>query len=134
MLLVLILLSYNMYMEKRGFSLIEIVIAIFVASAIFSAAIPLIFNTITANRASRLRLNAYEAAQKEIESIKNQDITTFNSKSFTPSGIPGGQGMLTINKQFPDLADVKSNVTWNFKGKAESVEVRTYIYGAIETQ
>lgn len=132
MLLVLFFLGYNIYMTRRGFSIIEILIALFVASAVFSAAVPLIFNTISANRAAKLKLNAYQAAQNEIENLKNQNISTFETGSFTVTGVPNATGTLTVTKPEEDLADIKSQVTWVYRGKTENVELRTYIFGVAE--
>lgn len=118
-------------MKKGGFSLLEIVIALFITAAVFSAVVPLIFNTISANRSAKIKLNAYQSAQNEIELLKNQDITSMTNHSFIPSGVPNGSGNVTISNPQPDLASVNSRVSWVFRGKSEVIELKTYIYGEV---
>jgi prepilin-type N-terminal cleavage/methylation domain-containing protein len=119
---------------KRGFSLIEIIIALFVASAVFASVIPLIFNTISANRAAKLKTIAYEAAQKEIEATKNQDISALTTHSVTVPGIPNCVNCLNVKVTMTsaDFALIESTVTWTFKAKQEKVELKTYKYQAAQ--
>lgn len=119
-------------MKKEGFSLIEIIIALFVASAIFSAALPLIFNTISANKLARLKVNAYQAAQREIENIKTTPLSELQTHSFTAEGVPDSTSTLSVTLNDPELAEITSRVAWNFRGKDEVVQLKTYLYGAAE--
>ena len=123
--------------RKSGFTIIEIVIALVICAAIFSAVLPLIFDSITSNRGTKLKLTAYEAASREIESLREQKVSSLISPSSTPysiSGIPGAIGNLSVNKALGDekIAAVKSVVTWIYRGKSERVELNTYFYGSTE--
>ncbi len=123
--------------KKAGFTIIEIVIALVICAAIFSAVLPLIFNSITSNRGTKLKLIAYEAASREIESLREQKVSSLISPSNTPfaiNGIPGAIGNLSVNKALGDekIAAVKSVVTWTFRNKNERVELNTYFYGSTE--
>jgi type II secretory pathway pseudopilin PulG len=112
--------------------MIELVIALFVSATIFAGVLPLIFNAINNNKVNKLKINAYEAAEKELEIVKSQDFSVLTTHTFTANGIPGGNGNLTVTKVYPDLADVTSKVSWTFNGRNQEVELRTYIYGNSE--
>ena len=123
--------------KKSGFTIIEIVIALVICAAIFSAVLPLIYNSITSNRSTKLKLLAYEAASREIESLREQKVSSLISPSNTPftvEGIPGAIGNISVNKALGDekIAAVKSVITWTFKSKSERVELNTYLYGSTE--
>ncbi|MEI7690231.1 MAG: type II secretion system protein [bacterium] len=123
--------------KKSGFTIIEIVIALVICAAIFSAVLPLIYNSITSNRGTKLKLLAYEAASREIESLREQKVSSLISPSNTPftvEGIPGAIGNISVNKALGDekIAAVKSVITWTFKSKNERVELNTYLYGSTE--
>lgn len=123
--------------RKSGFTIIEIVIALVICAAIFSAVLPLIFNSITSNRGTKLKLIAYEAASREIESLREQKVSSLispSSTSFSIDGIPEAIGNLSVNKALGDekIAAVTSVVTWTYRGKNERVELNTYFYGSTE--
>lgn len=130
-------LMYNNYMNaraKKGFTYIELIIVLFIATTIFSGILPLIFKTITANKAAKLKLIAYESAHQEIENIRGQDISTLSNHNFAVAGISGATGSFTIDKNIDgqertDIAKVNSKISWTFKGKTENIEVNTYLYG-----
>ena len=123
--------------KKSGFTIIEIVIALVICAAIFSAVLPLIYNSITSNRSTKLKLIAYEAASREIEALREQKVSSLISPSNTPfsvEGIPGAIGNIHVVKALGDekIAAVTSSVTWTFKEKNERVELNTYLYGSTE--
>ena len=123
--------------NKCGFTIIEIVLALAVCAAIFSAVLPLLYNATTSNRNTKLRLLAYEAASREIESLREQKVASLVSPSnipFVVTNIPGAVGNIYIIKALGDekIAAVTSSVDWIFKGKAERVEINAYLYGSTE--
>lgn len=124
-------------MIKRGFSLIEVIIALSISAVVFTATIPLIYNTITSNRLAKLKFYAYQAAHKEIEKYKNVNISQFQTHAFTVSEIPSDPtytttGELIVNLPHEDLAEITSRVTWTYRGKNEVAEIKTFIYGVAE--
>lgn len=132
---VLIHLSKNK--SKSGFTFIELLISLSIIAIIFSAVLPLIFNSITANRGTKLKLIAYEAASQEIENLREQKVSSLVSPShtaFTVSEVPGAVGDIYINKALGDekIAAVTSTVTWTYHGKSEKIELNTYLYGSTE--
>jgi prepilin-type N-terminal cleavage/methylation domain-containing protein len=123
--------------QKKGFTFIEILISLSIMAIIFSAVLPLIFNSITSNRGTRLKLLAYEAASREIENMREQKVSSLVSPShvaFTVDGVPGAVGDIYVNKALGDekIAAVTSKVTWTYRGKSEKVELNTYLYGSTE--
>lgn len=123
--------------KKSGFTIIEIVIALAISAAIFTAVLPLLYNSITSNRGTKLKLLAYEAASREIEALREQKVSSLVSPSSTPftvEDIPGAIGNISVNKDLGDekIAAVTSVITWTFKGKEERVELNTYLYGSTE--
>jgi len=123
--------------KKSGFTIIEIVIALAISAAIFTAVLPLLYNSITSNRSTKLKLLAYEAASREIEALREQKVSSLVSPSSTPftvEDIPGAIGNISVNKDLGDekIAAVTSVITWTFKGKEERVELNTYLYGSTE--
>ena len=118
---------------KKGFSLIELVIVISVVGIIFSGVLPLIFKTTTLNRSAQLKLNAYEAAQQEIENLQGENIGSLENYTFNPSGIPGSVGRVIVDKTIGgstnNFASVTSRVSWVFQNKNEQIELKTYFYG-----
>lgn len=124
-------------LEKKGFSYIEVVMAITLSAVIFTAVLPLLFNTITKNRDTRYRLIAYEAASNEIERLREQKISSLvapNTLSFDIPEIPDSTGTITVTKALGDqkIASVNVKVLWPYKGKNIDVELNTYLYGSTE--
>jgi prepilin-type N-terminal cleavage/methylation domain-containing protein len=120
--------------NKSGFTFIEIVIALVVCAIIISTVVPLISNSITQNRSTKLKLLAYEAASQEIENLREQKVSSMVSPSHTPftvASIPGSTGDIYVNKALGDekIAAVTATITWTFHGKNEMIELKTYLYG-----
>lgn len=123
--------------RKRGFSYIEVIFALVVAAAVFSAVLPLLQNTITKNRQTRLKLIAYEAASGQIENLREHKISSLVAPShtaFSVPDIPGSTGDVYITKTLGDqkIAKVQVTVNWTLSGKQESVVLNTYLYGSTE--
>lgn len=123
--------------KKKGFSYIEVVFALVISATIFTAILPLIMNSISKNRDTRLRLIAYEAASNEIEKLRESKISSLVAPShtaFVVDGIPGSVGDVFVEKNLGDqrIASVKVNITWTDKGKQKNVDLNTYLYGSTE--
>jgi len=123
--------------KRKGFSYIEVVLAVTISAAIFTAVFPLLFATITKNRDTRLRLIAYEAASNEIEKLRESKISSLvapNHIAFDVPEIPGAIGDVHITKSLGDqkIASVDVTVNWTFNNKVQQTEIKTYLYGSIE--
>jgi type II secretory pathway pseudopilin PulG len=124
-------------LQKKGFSYIEVVMAVTLSAVIFTAVLPLLFNTITKNRDTRYRLVAYESASNEIEKLREQKISSLvapNTLSFDIPEIPDSVGTVNITKTLGDekIASVNVMISWDYKGKSNEVELNTYLYGSTE--
>ena len=122
---------------KRGFSYIEVIFALVISAAIFSAVLPLITNTINRNRDTRLRLIAYEAASNQIEDLREHKISSLVAPShdaFDIPDIPGSTGDVYVTKPLGDqkIAQVQVTVNWSLSGKTQQVVLNTLIYGNTE--
>lgn len=124
-------------MKKKGFTYIEVVMAVTISAMIFSAVFPLLFATITKNRDTRLRLVAYEAASNEVEKLRESKISSLvapNHIPFDVPEIPGSVGDVYVTKTLGDqkIASVDVTVRWTFRNKQQVAEIKTYLYGSIE--
>lgn len=124
-------------MHKKGFTYIEVIMALTISAAIFSAVLPLLFNTISKNRDTRYRLIAYEIATNEIEKLREQKISSLvapNTIAFDTTEIPNSTGEVNITKPLGDskIAAINIRVTWPFKNKNHNIELNTYLYGSTE--
>jgi type II secretory pathway pseudopilin PulG len=88
--------------KKRGFTLLELVIA--TAIFVFTAAgiLSLVISCIILNEINRNTLVAYTAIQSKMEEIKSQPfdgVNAYNGQIFDLSGFPvgDGKGMVTVN-------------------------------------
>jgi len=124
-------------LKKKGFTYIEVVMAVTISAMIFSAVFPLLFATITKNRDTRLRLVAYEAASNEVEKLRESKISSLvapNHIPFDVPEIPGSVGDVYVTKTLGDqkIASVDVTVRWTFRNKQQVAEIKTYLYGSIE--
>jgi len=123
--------------RHRGFSYIEVVMALTVTAVVFSAVLPLLENTINKNRDTRLRLVAYEAASNQVEELRDTKVLSLIDGSHIPFSIPeipGSTGDVYITKTLGDqtIAKVDVTVNWSFSGKTQKAEITTYLYGSTE--
>lgn len=124
-------------LRKKGFSYIEVVMAVTLSAVIFTAVLPLLFATITKNRDTRLRLIAYEAASNEIEKLRETKISSLVAPNHIPFDIPEipeSVGDVYITKPLGDqkIASVEVTINWTFNKKDQKAEMKTYLYGSIE--
>ena len=122
---------------KRGFSYIEVLFALTLTAVIFTAVMPLLSNTITKNRDTRLRLIAYEAASNQVEELRDTKVLSLVAPShipFTIPDIPSSVGDVFITKTLGDqkIATIDVTVKWTFQNKAQTVEIKTFLYGSTE--
>jgi len=123
--------------DKKGFSYIEVIMAITISAVIFTAVLPLLENTITKNRDTKLRLVAYESASNEIEKLRESKVSSLAAPNHIPFDIPeipGSTGDIYVTKPLGDqkIASVDVTVSWVFQNKPQKAEIRTYLYGSTE--
>ncbi|HEY3266290.1 MAG TPA: prepilin-type N-terminal cleavage/methylation domain-containing protein [Armatimonadota bacterium] len=132
---------------RRGFTLIEVIIATLVASIGLLSAFYLTAQGTSMNADSKLVMAAHLAAQQKIEMVRNTAFASIASATFDPNGLgsggtslPGATGVVTVGGHPGDangeLKDVTVVVKWKDRGGANrSVAVATVIgKGGIDPQ
>lgn len=123
--------------SKKGFTIPEIIVALFIISTIFAGVLPLLYNSINNNKEGRMRLLAYEALNQHLEEMREEKVSSLlapNHILFTIDSIPNGQGDIYVTKPFADqrIARLDCTVNWSFQDKNHSITVNTYIYGGTQ--
>jgi type II secretory pathway pseudopilin PulG len=123
--------------SRKGVSYLEVILALTIAAVFFTAVLPLIFNSITKNRDTKLRLIAYEEASNQIEQLRQEKISSLvapTDTTFTIPAIPGATGHIILKKLLGDqkIASVRVTVDWTFNKRSAHEEINTYLYGSTE--
>lgn len=117
--------------NKNGFTIIELLITLIFLTTIISGIIPLLTKAISANKNSKNKLYAYQAASSEIEDMRNTDYTSIATHNFSVPGVTGAQGTVTVTDVIDGSAQTgilkaTATVSWTFKDKNENVNIVTY--------
>jgi prepilin-type N-terminal cleavage/methylation domain-containing protein len=120
---------------KRGFTIIELLVALVVMAIMFAGLLPLISKSVNANKDQRLRLVAYELASQRLEEYRERKIPSLLPGTITenPAELPNATLTISVSKpKAPDqtLALVSVDVTWSFNGRNQNVLLKTYLYGS----
>jgi len=124
----------------RGFTLIELIVAISILGILSISVISLFSNSINANRRSNLKTKAVTAAQNKIEQLRNEEfsnIKNYHNQTFSVNEI-AGSGIIELlpndwNKNGliedyeENLLKLKITVFWNQNKKNEQLSLATYI-------
>ncbi len=113
----------------------EIIILVVVASIFILGVLPLITENMVGNNESKTRLQAYESAQQELETLRNTSFDSLASGTFSvPSSIPGGNGVITISNDIngdgqaeTNIVKAKVDVNFTEKNQNETVTLTTLI-------
>jgi len=116
----------------HGFSVIELLIVIVFLTTIVSGIIPLFAKAISTNKASRNKLYAYQAANAEIENMRNTSFSNLADHSFSVPGVAGSSGTVVVTNVIdgsPETGILKATVvvSWPYKSKTENITLVTYI-------
>lgn len=118
--------------NQAGFSIIEILFSLFMLAIIISGLVPLLTKAISTNQQSKNKLYAYQAANAELENIRNTSFLDINDYPFSIPTISSSQGNVVISDEIDgiietDILKATVTVTWTFKSKQETVELITYV-------
>lgn len=119
---------------KSGFTLMEILIILFVVGIMISGIIPLFLNVITANKSANYYSTAYRLADSKIEELRSLPFEDIDAAAGTESapGLPDDSEILiTVNNNInggaqTDIREVEVTINWNFKS-AKSHSISTLI-------
>ena len=138
-------------MDKKGFTIIEVILAIFILTTAAFGSFNLIQQVIIAGSLNQSRLTAYYFAQQEIENIKNIRDTNYvdyvqgndwdfgicNSPLTVIKFLDGIDSRFSRQIIFPPQAtdssgnsylDIKVIVQWSERGRDHSIEVVNHLY------
>ncbi|MBM3283921.1 prepilin-type N-terminal cleavage/methylation domain-containing protein [Candidatus Gottesmanbacteria bacterium] len=128
--------------KEKSFTLLEVMMAIFVLTIAVGASYILIQKTFIASSLTQSKLVAYYLAQEGVENVRNiRDTNWLND-------VPWNEGIAGVNIEHVNFLDgtqnkferetsvavndnameVRVDVKWNEKGKNYNVEVVNYLY------
>jgi hypothetical protein len=100
-----------------------------------SAILPFTVESLTASARSKKRLQVYEVAHSKVEDLRNQSFSSLATGSFTPTGIYGATGLVTIegvdlngdNVDEDDVVTAIVSVNYPEKGATKTLTIKTLI-------
>ncbi len=120
--------------RRRGFSLLEVMIALAVIAIALFAALSMIVQTASSKENMREQEIAKEAASAKIEEIKARTFgeiyATYNGAAFTvvglnaPTGTGRGLGSVAIDATNPNLFEITITIRWKGTQGARSYLMR----------
>ena len=119
---------------KSGYSLIELVVTIAIAGAILVTIYLALLYAIKVNLRATHMTTAYEAAEQEIEYVRNTAFANLTNQTNGPfwgninlSNLPAGTGTLTIQdyQSNPQIKEVIVTVSWQEKNLAKQYILTT---------
>jgi prepilin-type N-terminal cleavage/methylation domain-containing protein len=117
-------------MRSRGFTLVEVLIALFVVAMLITVVQSMIAG-IPAARLARDQSTALKVANNEIESIRAGGYSAVPATgSFSDSllsSIPSGAGTVTTSDFNAKTKQVVVNVSWQEAGKTQSLSLSTLV-------
>lgn len=120
--------------NKNGVTMMEIIILVSVISLFIVALIPLVTENMVANSKAKIRLNAYEAAHKKVEELRNTSFSSLVSGTFSTPTVQGGSGTVTIYQDIDgdgsneaNIIKAKVDVSYTDKDQAKTVTLTTLI-------
>jgi hypothetical protein len=124
------------HMGQKGFSTIEILIAVSIMVGIFSAVIMLVLGSQKLTGDTEIAHEAQLLNQKNIEEARNESIINFNisqpAPTIVPVALPNGstfnyQVTRTQNYISPCVKNITSKVEWTVEGRAQFATTTTQI-------
>lgn len=118
---------------RKGFSLVEVVLSLFVALALITILLTA-SATLRTSRNSNLQVIATQIASRQIENLRNTDYaslpangtTTFNDSNL--SKLPNSTATQTFSDYGTDIKQVTLQVSWQESGVNKNIKIDTLIY------
>lgn len=118
--------------SERGFTLLEIIIAMFILTVALLSLVSVTVMVIKGNSLSKQMTTATTLARDKLEATKNQSYTNIaaGTESFDPSGLAAGTfytRTLVVNNNTPanNMKTVTVTVSWTWGILPRSVTLRT---------
>lgn len=119
--------------QKRGFTLVEIILILVLVTVLSSAVLALYSFLITLNKKIEYRSSAYKLLDSKIEEYRNVNFDALATGTISPApGLPENSVIatnVTANVEGSDQTDIRLvtvTVSWDFKG-AQNARISTYI-------
>ncbi|HBG81741.1 TPA: hypothetical protein DDW69_02755 [candidate division CPR2 bacterium] len=124
--------------KDKGFTIIELLVAVVMVSLIAVSIVPLYINSIKATRSSANKAKATNIAAAKIEELRNREFTALvNNETFSVIEL-GGNGTIMVEDQNWDgvggittaeqeLKKITVRVSWSESGRALEISLPTYI-------
>lgn len=117
-------------MSARGFSLIEIIVSLFIISILIIASQTILFGTPLTQLAKDQDI-ALTIARNELESVRSGGYDSVPATgSFSDSllsSLTSGAGTITVSAYNAKTKHVTVTVTWSERGKSQSVSLDTLV-------
>ena len=126
---------------KKGFTILEIILAIFILTTAIFGSFALIQQTVAGASLNQSKLIAYYLAQEGIENVKNiRDTNWLQGEDDWAAGMPTEiETIGNLTKNFTretdissgagsDFLDVKITIEWSERGKEHSIETVSRLY------
>ena len=113
---------------KQGFTLIEVLIAIVLATGGLMILMQLMGVAIFADSDLEYSLTALNLANEKLEELKDSDYSSVASATESSiSGFPFVDDRVVTVSEVNNLKDVQVEVRWTQKGGQQSIQLHTYI-------
>lgn len=117
--------------REKGFTLIEIIIALAILTLLISGVVTLFFNLIVANKESQYHSQAYKILDSKIEELRGAPFDALINKTDTISELPQGQLLITADNNIDgvpqtNIKKVTLELSWKFK-RNQNLKLETYI-------
>lgn len=126
-------MNLKMRKQKRGFTLVEIILILVLVTVLSSAVLALYSFLITLNKKIEYRSSAYKLLDSKIEEYRDVNFDALASGTVSPApDLPENSTIattVTSNIEGSEQTDIKLvtiTISWDFKG-AQNVRISTYI-------
>ena len=115
-------------MTKKGFTLLEVLLAVLLFSAGFVALLQIINMGLFASGQNEDEIVALYLAQEKIEELDNSSFSSISSESKAPvNGFPAFSRQVAVSTPQSNLDQITVTVYWYAKGTETSFAMVTYV-------
>ena len=113
--------------DKRGFTLIEVIIAIFILVIALVGLVSVTVMVVKGNYFSKTMTTATTLAKDKMEQLKNTSYASLAGGTDTVESIYTRTWTVTNNAPAANMATIGITVTWNWQGAARNVTLQSIV-------
>lgn len=120
--------------NQKGFTLVEVLVATFIAALVIVGVTALFLNSVILNSEAKYNSIASEVAQDRIEALRNMTFTdvsdpTKSTETNTPvNNLPNGQRTTTLENSYgADIKKLTVTVNWTGRKGPRSISLTTLV-------